>query len=381
MTRQILPLIVTAVVFLTACGSNKFQATVPEDKPLFAAINKLNKKPNNAKAQNDIFVLYQNTVARHENAIAVYRNSANENRWDKLITEYNALQNIYNTVQSVPGASALVQPKNYLQQLVAVKEEAADFFYEKGQTLLTYEDRESDLQAHEAFKRANYFVHGYKDVQLKMNEAYELGTVNVVINPVEDDNIFFASYSGIDIRYRPQDMQEALVRDLGGRNAKVVPARFYTDRDARRENITPDWVVDIRWRNIDVSPTIPSRFSRQVSREIQIGKDTSGKAIYKTVHATLHITQRTVNVRGALDYSVSDLVNNKYVDQGLINDFVSWTESYATYSGDSRALSQNDWALVNSNQNFYRPGRYDVLNTLMRKMQPDLRWRIRQSAS
>jgi hypothetical protein len=378
MTRQILPLIAAVVLFITAC-SPKFQATVSEDKPLFSAINTLNKKPGNEKAQNDIRVLFDNTVSRHEEAIAVYKNSTSENRFDKIITELNALQNIYNSVQAVPGASTLVKPKNYLQDLEYAKSDAAEYFYLKGKNLLQEEKRESDLQAYESFKIANRYVSGYKDILQMMDDAYELATINVVINPIEDDNIFFSSYA-IDYRYRPQDYEESLVRELGGVNANVVPARFYTERDARRENIEVDWTVDTRWRNIDVSPSVPNRYNREVSKQIQIGKDTAGKAVYQTVRATLQITQRTISVRGGLDYRINDLVKNTTVDQGLLTDYVSWTEAYATYNGDSRALSQEDWALVNGNRNFNRPGKADILNTLMRKIYPNLKYRIQQAA-
>ncbi len=87
-------------------------------------------------------------------------------------------------------------------------------------------------------------------------------------------------------------------------------------------------------------------------------------------------------MQGALDYRISDLVENNYVDQGLLTSNVSWTEAFATYSGDSRALSDDDWLLVNNRvrSDLLSPTRADVLNSLMRKIYPDLRRRI-QNAS
>jgi hypothetical protein len=127
---------------------------------------------------------------------------------------------------------------------------------------------------------------------------------------------------------------------------------------------------------------VPYQYNRQVSKNVQVGTDTSGKAVYKTVHATVYITQRTYNVHGGLDFKISDITTNNYVDQGLLTDNVSWTESFATYTGDSRALSQDDWFLVNNRgrNDLYGPTKSDVLNTLMRKIYPDLRRRI-QNAS
>jgi hypothetical protein len=369
-------------LLLAACGSNKFQAYSSADKPLFTAINELNKKPGNTKAQADLVVLFEQAVTRHEEAIDVYSQGTDSKRFDKMLNELNALQHIYTTVQQVPGAIAFVKPKSYLQQIEDTKLDAAEYFYAAGKDLMAENTRQSDLDAYEAFKRSNQYINGYKDVQKLVKESYESGIVNVVINPIEDDNLFFTSVTATDFRYRSQDYQESLVRELGGVNANIVPARFYTDRDAQREQINPDWIVDVRWRNIQVDRAVPYQYNREVSRSVQVGKDTAGKPVYKTVHATLYVTQRTYNVQGALDFRISDMAANNYVDQGLLTDNVSWTEAYATYTGDSRALGSDDWLLVNNRgrNDLYGPTKADVLNTLMRKIYPDLRRRI-QNAS
>ncbi|NII24561.1 hypothetical protein HB364_05710 [Pseudoflavitalea sp. X16] len=370
-----------AVVLLSACGTRKFQASFTEDKPLYAAVNELVKRPNNIKAQNDLKELYALSVQRHEQAVAVYRTSSDERRWDKMLYELNALQEMYTHAQSVPALLKLIHPNNYLQQLQDIREEAAAYYYGKGADLMVANDRAQSLQANDAFRKANYYVNGYKDTKQLIEQSYEQSVVNVVVNRIDDDNLFFNTWGNTGIRYRPEDYQESLVRELGGRNANIVPARFYTDRDANRENINPDWIVDVRWRNVDANGSVPYKYTRTVSRDIQIGKDTAGKPVYKTVYATLHITRRTFTVNGALDYRVSDVVNNKSVDQGLISDNLSWDDSYATYTGDSRALDNNDWLLVRNRNSNFGPSKEEVLNTLMKRMYPDLRRRLEQATS
>ena len=59
MNSKILPLLIGLVV-LASCGSSKkFQASYSEDKPLYAAINALKKKPGNERAQDDLQILYK----------------------------------------------------------------------------------------------------------------------------------------------------------------------------------------------------------------------------------------------------------------------------------------------------------------------------------
>jgi hypothetical protein len=380
MTYKFIMGVLLAGVVLISCGtSQKFQASVSEDKSLFAAINELNKRPNNQKAQEDLKVFYQQSIERHEQNVDTYRSSDDPKRWDNILKELQALQHIYTSISASSGSASLVKPKNYASDIEEVKSLAAEDYYRRGTALLEADSKEENLEAFRAFKQVDKYVKGYKDVEKLMREAYNRSLINVVINPIEENNAIFPSFStwGNDFRYRPEDYQQSLVRDLGVRSTDQVPAKFYTDRDARRQNIDPDWSVDIAWRHLDGMRSIPRNYNRRTSRNVQVGSDTSGRPIYKTVTATLHITQRSHTVRGDLDYQVRNLDNGQVLDHGTVSDDVSWTESYATYSGDSRALSPEDWSLINNRRGYNdNPTRGDILNTLMREMYPDLLRRL-----
>lgn len=375
--------IALAGIILSSCSSQKFHASVSEDKPLFAAINELNKNPQNQKARKDLFDFYQSSVDRHEDAIATYRQSADEKRWDKILNELNALQNIYSSITAVSGTADLLRPKNYFNEIQSVKEDAAADFYAIGNAFLEKEGRENSLSAYSAYKKANHYVTGYRDVEELLKQSYEKSVINVIINPIDDDNVFFTgrnNYSS-DFRYRAEDYQQSLVRDLGGKNGNANAVRFFTDRDAYRERVEADWIVDVAWRDIDPLRSTPYQYNRQASKNVQIGTDTAGKPVYKTVYATVYVTQRSYTVRGDLDFRILDAKTKSNIDYGVLRDDVNWTESYATYSGDSRALSQDDWYLINNRNDINNPSRGDVLNTLMRKMYPDLRRRIQHAVN
>jgi hypothetical protein len=376
-------LVSIAIVILAACGSsNKFQATHAEDRALFSAINAINKKPNNEKALGDLKILYTKSVERHEEAVDVYKNSNDEAKWDKILTELNALQHIYNSLQATPGSFGIVKPKNYLRDIEEVKNAAAEDYYSRAQTLIEQGGRENSLLAWDYFKRANSYVNGYKDVARQIRDAYERSIVNVVINPIQEDNIFFPtnSWDGVpDLRYRPQEYQDQLVRELGGRTASYTAARFFNERDVRREKIQVDQEVSMRWRNIRPLSSAPRQYTRQASNSVEIGKDTTGKPVYKTVYATVYITENNFAVEGDLEYRVTDLNTRATIDNGVLHDQVSWLDNSATYSGDSRALSAQDWQMINNRTGFNQPTKADVMNTLMKKIYPDLKRRIQNA--
>ena len=384
MNSRILPLLICFVV-LASCGSSKkYQASYSEDKPLYAAINALKKKPGNERARDDLKILYKKSVERHEESIDVYKSGNDEQRWDKILSEYYALQHIYTSLEATPGSFGIVKPKNYLRDIEDTKVLAAEDYYTRALDLLEDNTRESSLMAWQYFKRSNEYVNGYKDVAKQIKDAYEKGIVDVVINPVEEDNVFFPTggnwNNGFpDMRYRPQEYQDQLVRELGGRSASYYPARFYNDRDVRRDQIVVDWEVNMRWRSINPIRSNPQQLTRKVSKSVESGKDTTGKPTYTTVYATLYITQNSFMVQGEIEYRINDIASRTTIDNGSVRDEVNWTESTATYSGDSRALSQDDWIMVNNRNSFNQPSKADVMNTLMRKIYPDLKRRIQQS--
>jgi hypothetical protein len=148
------------------------------------------------------------------------------------------------------------------------------------------------------------------------------------------------------IRY----MHEQLVRDLGGQGGSNQ-TRYFTDMDLRRMNIRPDLVVDINWTIMQNPPMILNRYDKQLSRQIEIGKDTVGRPVYQNVKATLHVT-RYQNTANDIDYRIVDAETNQTLDWNRIQtNQNSQIFETATFTGDSRALSQEDWRLVNNRGN------------------------------
>ena len=381
MNRLLYLVLVSVVAFLTACGtSGKFQASFQEDKPLYSAINQLLKKPDNDKARADIQWLYRQAVQRHEDAANAYRGSGDLRKWDRILAELNALQHLYTSISSVPEAAKLLTPKNYLTEIEEIKSMAAEDYYQRANALLSENNRNASIQAYEWLKKTENYNKGYKNSQQLIREAYERSVLNVVVNPINEDQIFFSSYNSWNtgFQFRPEEFQESLVRelDLGGKSDFT---QFYTSRQARSKNLQADRVVDIRWSNIDAYNGVPHQYTRQVSKNVQVGTDTAGKAVMRTVYATLKITQRVFSVRGNIDYIIHDLENGGYANRGTVMDDVSWTDSYASYSGDARALDDNDRFLINQSRQFNNPSKGDVLNALMRKMYPELKRRIQMA--
>lgn len=380
--KQFLQIIICAVL-LSACGSSKsYLERSDEDKALQDAVRKLNKNPGDDEALTAVPVLYSSILKTHQARIKTYQSGTDLGRWDKIITEYNALQNAYNSIVNSTPAFKLATPENFSTQLLETKQKAAEDYYAAGESFLAGSSREDAKKAYNYFNKAQKYIPGYKDVRDKMNVAYENAVVDVVINPVQDNSYFYNSgwgNSGYD--YSNEYFQRTLVRDLAYDNNNNNPnyaARFYSDWEARRENIQPDWLVDLRLRNMDLPQPSQYTYRRNRSADIRVGTDTSGKAVYQKVHASLNITRLSFIARAEMEVLIRDLSTNRYISNRSFRDDYRWEAERASYTGDSRALTSQDWQMIN-NRNMYAPRREDILNELYRKIYPQVLNNIKYS--
>lgn len=371
--KYFLPLILFSLM-LSACGSNKsLLERSDEDKALQEAVKKLNKNANNDDATEALPILYISILKTRLARIKSYETGADIGRWEKIISEYEALQYAYNTIVQSTPAFKLITPENFSTQIVESIDAAAMAYYDYGQTYLEKEGRDNAKKAYNNFKKADWYSPDYKDVKSKINQAYENAIVDVVINPIEDDRYFFnAGWGTSGLNYSNDYFQRTLLRDLSNtNNNNNYAARFYSDWEASRENITVDWTVDLRLRNVDIPQPIRNTFRRDRSKQIETGKDTSGRPIFQTVTATVNVTRMSFTANAQMDVLIKDIVTPRTISNRSFRESYRWEEERATYTGDQRALTDEDWNSIN-NRNFVNPRREEVLEELYRKLYPQI---------
>lgn len=372
--KRFIPFIL-AMLFLASCaGSKNYLERSDEDKALLDAVKRLNKSQADENALTAIPILYSSIQKTHLGRISSYKTGSDLARWDKIINEYEDLQSAYNAIINSSAAFKLVNPQNFSVELLDARQKAAEDNYLVGQSFLSRDGRDNAKKAYTAFKKAEKLVPGYKDARNQMDIAYENAIVYVVVNPVQDNSFFYNSgWGNTGYNYSNEYFQQTLVRDLQNQNnSNRYAARFFTDWEARRDNVQPDWIVDLRLRDMDIPYPNNYNYSRNVSAQVRSGTDTSGKPIYKTVYATVNITRSSFNARASLEVNITELATRKSISYRNFRDDYRWQEERASYTGDSRALSSSDWQIINNNS-FYTPRREDILEELYRKIYPQVK--------
>ncbi len=374
--KRILPFLLLAIVFTSCKTSKDYLQRGNEDRTLFDIVKKLNKSPNDADALKALPIVFDNVTKLHINKVTKYTTYKEITRWDKIVDEYAALQKIYEAVSGSNVANSLVTAVNYQNDIYNTKQTAAEDYYNNAVQLMQNQNRDEIKKAYSYFKKADKLVANYSDAKAKMQEAFDAATINVLINPVQDNSFFFnTGWGNTGYNYSNEYFQQNLVRELGGQNSSRYPARFYTEWEARRDNVKPDWVVNLTLRNLDIPRPQTYTSQRNVSQQIETGRDTAGRIIYQTVYATIYTNRQSFTARGEMDVNITDANTRKYVTSGSYNDNYSWQQETATYSGDNRALSSSDWNLMNS-RNYNQPTKEEVLNELYRQIYPQVKNKI-----
>lgn len=374
--KKLLLFLPAVLILLSSCSKKSYLERSDEDKALLDAVRKISKNPGDDEAADAIPVLYKSIQKDHLGRIGSYNSSPDIGKWDKIVGEYQKLQVAYEAIINSPQAFKLITPVSYSTQLLEASESAAAEYYKIGEDALAQQGRANARKAFNAFKKSLEFVPGYKDAESKMQQAMNRAMVIVIVYPVQDNSVFSGGpWNNIPYRMSGERLQQNLVRDMNDKNDNKYPARFYTDRDAYRDNVKPDWVVDMVLRSMDIPYPTANSSSRSVSREITTGTDTAGRPITQRVYATLQIIRSTVNATASMDVTVKDVINGKNISSNSYNENYRWEQETATYTGDRRALSSADLDLINNSQG-QPPSREVILNDLYNQLYPRIRTHV-----
>ena len=352
-------------IFLFSCKSaEKLYNKGRYDEAVMLAAKKLQKKPGNAELVNVLQDAYRFAVNGHESNIRNLANSNSDLRWEHIYSEYQQLQALYEAIRRSPSVYDIVQPTDYSSYLATYKEEAGNARYERGLELMDQDNKQSYRQAYYEFQKALALKPGDLSIKQKMQESYENAVTNVVIQPL---NRFGYQYTNYDFDYR--NFNYEILRYLNNNKGQFV--RYYSPSEARSGHLKTDNSVEMRFSDVNIGRYRDQRSTREVSKqvvskEIVISKDSVVRD-YTTVKVKIITTIRSINADGLLQATVRD-----YYDRRIWNDTYrgeySWTYSFATYTGDERALSDEDKKLINQREQ-WPPSNDEIIRIIMEEIQ------------
>ena len=303
------------------------------------AAERLRSKPNHKKAQAALANAYPLAVSdgmrRIDNALA----SKNPDAIEQVIWIYDDLNKLANTINTSPGALSIIPaPKQYHEEMRMAKEAVAELSYQEGLKALQYGTVASARTALDQFLRVNRYVPGYKDVTNRIAEARYAATLRVVVTRPEFISPAYKLNS--DFFYTK------LMAEINRRTYSRL-VRFYTPEEAYNANMNdPHHIIALEFMDFTIGNSREKVTDREVKRDSVRVQLSSGQYDYITAKADLKIYRLEVMSEGVLGVRIIDAGTDAVMNHRNISHQSVWYSEWATYKGDSRALSKEQLALT-----------------------------------
>ena len=343
------------------------------------AVKKLQKDPNDGETRALLQNAYRFAVDNHEDKVRILSNSGNENRYEQIYSEYRQLQNFYELMRQYPALS-FVKATDYSSYLETYKNKAADVHYQKGLALLNDGEGNKDdfRRAYSSFKNALKYKSDDQEIRKRLEEAYDLAVVNIVVLPMNEQYGGGNSYR-YSSSYQLRNFETDVLRNLRYQSNNEF-IKFYSESDARINNVAADEIMELRLGRMEIGRPYDQQQTRTVSKDVVI-KETVYKPDsivkqYGKVHAQITTTRRTLVSDGDL-YVTSRDANGRILWNDIFRGEHKWQVEFATYRGDERALSESDRALLNNQSNHNTPTEDEITEAVLRQIQNEMNLRVR----
>lgn len=336
-------------------------------------VKKLGKDPADAETRELVKSAYTYAVNQYESNIRSLSGSTSDDRYEAILREYNRLQDLYETIQQAPAAANYINPTNYNDYVQTYRNKAAEVHLVAAERWMGQGNKKAYCEAYNEYNKALRFQN-IATTKQKRDEAHDLALTKILVVPIQN----YGGYS-YHTSYQLQQFQNDVMRTLSY-NTNDNFTKFYSEWELRNKDLEPDQVLEMNLGRMTIGRPYDQNSRREVSKEVVVKeivykKDSVVKQ-YATVRAVITSTRRTLLSEGDLYMTIRDtkgrvLWNDRFTGQHR------WQTEFATYTGDERALSESDWALINRNPNQNVPREDEIMAELYRQIQNDLSGRLR----
>jgi len=344
---------IVASVVITSCNTGKSLYTKGNYyEAVLRSVDKLQRSPNNKKALETLANAYPNALEFYLDQLENQKSTSSHFKNTNTVYIYDKLNNMYEKIQLSPTAKKVIpNSKKYYSAVEKLKPLAAEEQYNAGLESLNYGTRENAKKAYYYFLEADVFVKNYKDVNQKIDEAYNLSLLYVItyLQPVQSKYYKLSAsvfYDQVRSIFKQIEQKEFI--------------RFFTPQEAKNADLrVSDQILKINFEDFIVGEThTKERVEKMESDTIKIGEVTLDRGVKKdvfgTVKAEVTINRMEVISKGLINLTISENANgNKVlVSENLAGEYV-WFNEWGFYNGDKQALTEDQ--IIISNQKRMNP--------------------------
>ncbi len=323
------------VVLSGACSSGK-SAYKKGDyyDAVLTAVQRLRQKPDHKKSKEVLRLSYPLAIEFLESSVENELASNANFKYSTSVKNYERINRLYEEIRTSPGALKIIpKPVSKYNELNDVKAKAAEETYEAGIQAMMKSTREDAKRAFFLFNDANNYSPGYREAIEMIEQARFNATLKVIVQP------FTQNYS--DWNFEPV---------VFSYNANQF-VKFYTSQQARDENLQDkiDQYIRVEVNGFSEGKPVITKRTDTYTDSVKTGEKTvNGKKVPIMSKVTAKLTTQTKQVtgRGSITLIIADAKNGVEIRNSEIVEEVSWSDNWASYTGDARALSDGNKKLA-----------------------------------
>ncbi|GAB4334127.1 MAG: hypothetical protein OHK0038_10840 [Flammeovirgaceae bacterium] len=326
-------IVVTLLLFSCSSGKKSLERG-DYAEAVRTATERLKKSPSNDKAQETLAEAYPLALKYHLEQVQNLEMTTQMFKYEKIWEHFDILNNLYEGINTCPACLKIISmPENFYSKTEQYKSLAAEDRFQAGMSEMSAGTRERAKEAYRHFQKANFFIPNYKNSVQKMEEALMAATLKVIVEQPPTP----ARYS-LSVDFFTNKMQESFFR-----RPPSEFVRFFSVAEAKSLNINkPDQIVLMQFDDFTVGETHTAERTNTLTKTVKkkVKEGEVEKEVEMEVKAEYTEFERTILTKGILDVRIIDaytqqvLYNEKFPSQYL------WTSLWATYKGDSDALSK-----------------------------------------
>lgn len=253
----------------------------------------------------------------------------------KIYQELIYLNKLYSGLGADQLEGFSIELKDYSQnlkdaedQLNEVRQQAAVMHYEKGTLYNGSTLREDNLMAARAFNTANLYAPGFRDAKDRYQAAYPLAVCFLGIGEIKNTS-GKGNFSLHELRKSVYDLANFyILKD------KLNYFRLLSPEDGYSSQANTRFEAEIT--NIVISRKQEDPSTKDREEEIE----ENGQK--KKVKATVKFFNISAESKAEGHYTITDLQTGKLLESNPFSIGYYWNHSWATYTGDIRALKKSD---------------------------------------
>ena len=366
-------LLIVSSLYLFSCksASKSFQKGDYADA-IELGVKKLQKDPYDGETKDIVQSSYNYAVNEGENQIRILSNSKDDDRYEKIYQEYFRLQDLYQTIHAYPVPARLIKTKDYSEFLETYRDKIVEVHTVRANDLAREGTKQAYRDAYKELSIALRYRPNDYDLKRRTDSVYNDALTKVLVVPMQNGGYQYASSQQM------QTFQSNILQTLSSNMGNQF-VKFYSEWDARNNNIQPDQTLELNLSRIAIGQPYDNRNTKDVSKEVVI-KETVYKPDsvikqYGTVRAKITSIQRTLVSEGDLSIAIRDPKGTVVWSDRFTGQY-NWKTEFATYTGDERALSDSDKSSLNSGEPL-NPSQETIMKKLFSQIQSDLSNRLR----